>query len=116
MASAHRTRRAGRSRESVATLSATVGAGTKRVTGELFLAAVSAGLLGGWLVGLVIGTGAYGLLSDLSLGLIGGSIAVWIYQAVGLGAYAGTIGGILAAFMGAVSVVLAQRKVRYPGR
>jgi uncharacterized membrane protein YeaQ/YmgE (transglycosylase-associated protein family) len=83
------------------------------MTGELLLASVVVGLFGGWLVGIVMAKGRYGLLGDLSLGLGGGCVAVWIYQAVGLVPHAGMIGAIVAAFIGAVGVVLAQRTLRY---
>jgi uncharacterized membrane protein YeaQ/YmgE (transglycosylase-associated protein family) len=81
---------------------------------ELLLAAVVVGLASGWLVGIVMGRGQYGLLGDLSLGLIGGCGAILIYQAVGLVAAAGIIGAIVAASIGAVGILLAQRKRRYP--
>jgi uncharacterized membrane protein YeaQ/YmgE (transglycosylase-associated protein family) len=48
------------------------------VTGGLLLVSVVVGLFGGWLVGIVMGQGHYGLLGDLSLGLIGGCVAVWM--------------------------------------
>jgi len=83
------------------------------MTGELLLVSVVVGLFGGWLVGILIGKGRYGLLGDLSLGLVGGCVAVWIYQAVGLAAQAGVIGAIVVALIGAIGVVLAQRKLRY---
>jgi uncharacterized membrane protein YeaQ/YmgE (transglycosylase-associated protein family) len=83
------------------------------MTGELLLASVVIGLSSAWLAGVVMGTGQYGLLGDLSLGLIGGCVAVWIYQAVGLAAYAGNIGAIMAALIGAVGILLAQRKLRF---
>jgi uncharacterized membrane protein YeaQ/YmgE (transglycosylase-associated protein family) len=85
------------------------------MTGELLLASVVVGLFSSWLVGIVMGKGSYGLLGDLSLGLIGGCVAVWIYQVVGLAAYAGMIGAMVAAFIGAVGILLAQRQLRYLG-
>ena len=81
---------------------------------ELLLAAVVVGMASGWLIGLLMGKGQYGLLGDLSLGLIGGCGALLIYQAVGLAAYAGIIGAMVAASIGAVGILLAQRKLRYP--
>jgi uncharacterized membrane protein YeaQ/YmgE (transglycosylase-associated protein family) len=77
------------------------------------LASVVVGLLGGWLVGIVMGKGRYGLLGDLSLGLIGGCFAVWIYQVVGLAAHTGTVGGMVAAFLGAAGVLVAQHTLRH---
>jgi uncharacterized membrane protein YeaQ/YmgE (transglycosylase-associated protein family) len=85
------------------------------MTGELLLVSVIVGLFGGWVFGLVMGKGKHGVLGDLCLGLAGGPIAVWIYQAVGLAVYAGIVGGMVAAFMGAVGVVFAQRRLRYVG-
>ena len=83
------------------------------MTRELLLASMVVGLFGGWLVGMVLGKGRYGVLGDLSLGLTGGCLAVVIYQAVGLAAHAGTIGAMAAAFIGAASLLLAQHKLRY---
>ena len=83
------------------------------MTGELLLASVVVGLSCGWLVGIVMGKGQYGLVGDLSLGLVGGCAAVWIYQAVGLAAYAGFVGAMVAALIAAVGVLLAQRKLKY---
>ena len=83
------------------------------MTGELLLAAVVVGLASGWLTGVVVGRGAYGVLGDLSLGLMGGTVAVWGYQAVGLVMDAGTIGAIVAACLGGVGLVLAERRLRY---
>jgi uncharacterized membrane protein YeaQ/YmgE (transglycosylase-associated protein family) len=85
------------------------------MSGELLLVSVVVGLFGGWLVGIVMGKGPYGLLGDLSLGLIGGCVAVWIYQAVGLAAHAGMIGAMVVAFIGAAGVSLAQNKLRHLG-
>lgn len=81
------------------------------MTGELLLAAVVGGLFAGWLLGLVMGKGGYGLLGDLSLGLFGSTLAVWIFASSGLAAHAGMIGAIVAAFVGTAGVLLAQRKL-----
>jgi uncharacterized membrane protein YeaQ/YmgE (transglycosylase-associated protein family) len=83
------------------------------MTGELLLAAVIVGLASGWLTGLVAGHGAYGLLGALSLGLMGSTVAVWSYQVLGLAADAGVIGAIVAAGLGGVALVLAERRLRY---
>jgi uncharacterized membrane protein YeaQ/YmgE (transglycosylase-associated protein family) len=83
------------------------------MTGELLLASVVVGLLGGWLIGVFIGRGRYGLVGDLSLGLIGGCVGVLIYQATGLTAYVGVSGATVAAFIGAIGILLAQRQLRY---
>ena len=85
------------------------------MTGELLLVSVVVGLFAGWMFGLVMGKSRLGALGDLCLGLIGGSIAVWAYQATDLVAYTGIAGGMVAAFMGAVGVVFAQRRLQDVG-
>jgi hypothetical protein len=86
------------------------------MTGALLAAAVVASVFGGWLVGIVMGRGVYGVPGDLSLGLVGGTLVVWIYQAVGLAVYGGIIGAMVAACLGAAGIVIAQRKSPYPAR
>ena len=81
------------------------------MTGELVLVSGVVGLFGGWVFGLVMGHGGFGVLGDLALGLVGGPPAVWIYQAVDLMEYAGIFGAIVVAFLGAVAVVFGQRRL-----
>ena len=83
------------------------------MTGELLLASLVVGLSSAWLLGVVMGKGHYGLLGDLCLGLFGACVAVWIYQAVGLAAYAGIIGALVAALIGASGFLVAQRNLRH---
>lgn len=83
------------------------------MTLEMFVASVVVGLFAGWLGGLLMKTGGYGLLGDLCLGLAGSTIAVWIFQAVGLVPYAGMVGTMVAAFVGTAGVVVAQRTLWY---
>ena len=85
------------------------------MTGELLLVAAVVGLFGGWAFGLLMGERPLGALGDLCLGLFGGCIAVWAYQAADLVASAGIAGGMVAAFVGAVGVVFAQRRLRDVG-
>jgi uncharacterized membrane protein YeaQ/YmgE (transglycosylase-associated protein family) len=82
------------------------------MTGQLLLTAILAGLFAGWLTGLVAGRGVHGLTADLTLGLAGGTVVVSILQAVGVIEYAGLIGVMIVAFLGAVAIVLLERGVR----
>jgi uncharacterized membrane protein YeaQ/YmgE (transglycosylase-associated protein family) len=79
------------------------------MTGDVFLAAVLAGLFGGCLAGIVMGPGGYGVVGDLGVGLLGSTVAVLIFQATGWFAYAGMSGAVVAAFVGSAGVLVAQR-------
>jgi uncharacterized membrane protein YeaQ/YmgE (transglycosylase-associated protein family) len=63
----------------------------------MFVSWVVVGLLAGWLAGFVMKGGGYGLIGDLVLGLVGSVV--------------GLFPTVLVAFVGAVLVIVAQRKV-----
>ncbi len=60
------------------------------------------GLIAGWLAGLVMRGGGYGVVGDIILGIIGGIVGGWIMQAVGFSGQGGTVYTILIAILGAV--------------
>ena len=79
----------------------------------MFLVSIVVGLCAGWLTGVVMKRGGYGVLGDLSLGLVGSTLAVWLYQMLGLLPYAGLSGTMVAALAGTAGVVVAQRRLWY---
>jgi uncharacterized membrane protein YeaQ/YmgE (transglycosylase-associated protein family) len=70
------------------------------------------GLIAGWLTGVVMKGGGYGIVADIILGIVGGLLGGWIFSALGLGAGGGLIGGIIVAFIGAVVLVAITRALR----
>ena len=78
---------------------------------EMFLAAVVIGLLGGGLAGIVMKNGGHGLLQDLAIALAGSTLATWILQAALGSADMGIPGTSVVAFIGAASLIVAQRKL-----
>jgi uncharacterized membrane protein YeaQ/YmgE (transglycosylase-associated protein family) len=78
---------------------------------EMFLAAVVIGLLGGVLAGIVMKNGGHGLLQDLAIGLAGSTLATWILQAALGSADMGVLVTSVVAFIGAASLIAAQRKL-----
>jgi uncharacterized membrane protein YeaQ/YmgE (transglycosylase-associated protein family) len=72
---------------------------------------VVVGLLAGGLAGTVMKDGGYGLIGDLLLGLVGSVAAGWIFWALGVSAGGGLFPTVFVAFVGAVIVLVAQRKV-----
>ncbi|HWW83488.1 MAG TPA: GlsB/YeaQ/YmgE family stress response membrane protein [Vicinamibacterales bacterium] len=70
------------------------------------------GLIAGWLAGMVMKGGGYGIAVDIVLGLVGGVIGGWIFSVLGIGAGGGLIGSIIVAFVGAVVLVAVTRVVK----
>jgi uncharacterized membrane protein YeaQ/YmgE (transglycosylase-associated protein family) len=77
----------------------------------MFVSWVVVGLLAGWLAGSVMKGGGYGLVGDMVLGLIGSVVGGWIFWALSVSAGGGLVPTVFAAFVGAVIVIVAQRKV-----
>jgi uncharacterized membrane protein YeaQ/YmgE (transglycosylase-associated protein family) len=70
------------------------------------------GLIAGWLAGVVMKGGGYGIVADIVLGIVGGVLGGWIFSALGIGAGGGLIGGIIVAFVGAVALVALTRALK----
>ena len=77
----------------------------------MFVSWVVVGLLAGWLAGFVMKGGGYGLIGDMVLGLIGSVVGGWIFRGLGISAGGGLFPTVFVAFVGAVLVIVAQRKV-----
>jgi uncharacterized membrane protein YeaQ/YmgE (transglycosylase-associated protein family) len=77
----------------------------------MFVSWVVVGLLAGWLAGSVMKGGGYGLVGDIVLGLIGSVVGGWIFWALSVSTGGGLVPTVFAAFVGAVIVIVAQRKV-----
>jgi len=67
------------------------------------------GLIAGWLAGLVMKGGGYGILVDILLGILGGFLGGWIFGRLGIWPGGGMIGSIIVAFVGAVVLVWITR-------
>ena len=69
------------------------------------------GGVAGWLAGLVVRGGGYGIIGDIVVGIIGSVIFGWLFGALGLGLGSGIVGSIIAAAIGAVILILVLRLV-----
>ncbi len=70
------------------------------------------GLIAGWLAGVVMKGGGYGMIVDIVLGMLGAIVGGWIFSMLGIGAGGGLIGGIIVAFIGAVALVACTRALK----
>ena len=73
------------------------------------------GLIAGWLAGLVMKGGGYGVLGDIILGIIGALVGGFLASALfGVGVSGFNLTTLIIAFIGAVVVVAIVRAL--PGR
>src|SRR5438552_1185982 len=87
------------------------GVGARIMEFGMFVSWVVVGLLAGWLAGFVMAGGGYGLVGDMVLGLAGSVVGGSIFRALGVSAGGGLFPTVFVAFVGAVIVLVAQRKV-----
>jgi uncharacterized membrane protein YeaQ/YmgE (transglycosylase-associated protein family) len=69
------------------------------------------GILAGWLAGLIMKGGGYGILGDLILGIVGAYLGSWILDVLGLSTY-GIIGYLIMSVLGAVVLVALIRMIK----
>jgi uncharacterized membrane protein YeaQ/YmgE (transglycosylase-associated protein family) len=70
------------------------------------------GLIAGWLAGVVMKGGGYGIAVDIALGILGALVGGFVFSTLGLSSAGGLIGGIIVAFVGAVILVALTRVVK----
>jgi len=70
------------------------------------------GALAGWLAGVFVKGGGFGLLGDIVVGIIGAFIGGWLAGVLHIHVGAGWISSIITAAIGAVVLLIILRAVR----
>jgi uncharacterized membrane protein YeaQ/YmgE (transglycosylase-associated protein family) len=70
------------------------------------------GAIAGWLAGMVVKGGGFGLIGDIIVGIVGAVIAGWLLPQLGFALGAGIVGSIIDAFIGAVILLIILRLVK----
>jgi len=72
------------------------------------------GLIAGFLAGVVVKGGGFGLIGDIIVGILGGLLGGWIsVNLLNIGSMTGiNLGSILVAFVGAVILLLIVRLIK----
>ena len=70
------------------------------------------GAIAGWLAGLLIRGGGYGLIGDIVVGIVGAVIAGYLLPRIGIHLGAGFVRSVINAFIGACLLLTALRLVR----
>ena len=77
-----------------------------------FLWFIIIGVVAGWLAGMIMKGGGYGLIGDLIVGVIGAILGGFLFGLVGLAA-TGLLGSLITATVGAIILIAI---LRYFGR
>ena len=64
------------------------------------------GAIAGWLAGLIVKGGGFGLLGNIVIGIIGAVVAGWLLPTLGGHLGTGIIGAIIVSVLGAVVVLV----------
>jgi uncharacterized membrane protein YeaQ/YmgE (transglycosylase-associated protein family) len=72
------------------------------------------GAVAGWLAGVLIKGGGFGLIGDIAVGVIGAVLGGWLAGLVGLHIGSGLISSLITATLGAVLLIFILRMIRRP--
>jgi uncharacterized membrane protein YeaQ/YmgE (transglycosylase-associated protein family) len=70
------------------------------------------GAIAGWLAGLLMKGGGFGLLGDIIVGIIGAFLGGWLFGVLGIHIGGGLVGSLIVAFLGAVVLLFLVRLIK----
>ena len=70
------------------------------------------GAIAGWLAGMVVKGGGFGLIGDMIVGIVGGIIAGWLLPQLGIVIGGGIVGDVIDSFIGAVILLIIIRLIK----
>jgi uncharacterized membrane protein YeaQ/YmgE (transglycosylase-associated protein family) len=73
---------------------------------------VLVGLIAGWLAGLLVKGGGFGVVGDIVVGIIGALIGGFLFSSLGLSTGSGLLGAIIVAVIGAVVLIFILRLIK----
>jgi len=79
---------------------------------ESFIIWIIVGAIAGWLAGMVVKGGGFGLIGDIVVGIVGAIIAGWLLPQIGIVIGSGIIAAIIDAFIGAVILLIILRLIK----
>jgi uncharacterized membrane protein YeaQ/YmgE (transglycosylase-associated protein family) len=70
------------------------------------------GAIAGWLAGMVVKGGGFGLTGDIVVGIVGAIIAGWLLPYLGIALGSGFVAAVIDAFIGAVILLIIIRLIK----
>ena len=80
--------------------------------GESLIIFLIVGVIAGWLAGLIVSGGGFGLIGDLVVGIVGAFIASALFPRLGVHIGSGIGEQIVYAMLGAIILLLVVRLIR----
>jgi uncharacterized membrane protein YeaQ/YmgE (transglycosylase-associated protein family) len=79
---------------------------------ESVIAWLIVGAIAGWLAGLIVKGGGFGLLGNIVIGIIGAVVAGWLLPQLGINLGSGIVRAIINAMIGGVIVLVVIALIR----
>lgn len=76
------------------------------------LAFLVVGLVAGWLAGVLVKGGGFGLIGDLVVGVVGAFLGGWLFGLFGISTGGGLLGSIIVATIGAIVLLFIVRLIK----
>ena len=70
------------------------------------------GLVAGWLAGVIMKGGGFGVVGDIVVGIIGALLGGWLFSTMGVSAGGGLLGAIIVALIGAIILIFLLRLIK----
>jgi uncharacterized membrane protein YeaQ/YmgE (transglycosylase-associated protein family) len=70
------------------------------------------GLIAGWLAGVIMKGGGFGVIGDIIVGIIGALIGGWLFSTMGVSTGGGLLGAIIVALIGAIILIFLLRLIK----
>ncbi len=77
-----------------------------------FISWIVIGGIAGWLAGLLVKGGGFGIIVDIIVGIVGAFIGGWLAGVIGVSLGGGIIGSLITAVIGAVILLFVVRLVK----
>jgi uncharacterized membrane protein YeaQ/YmgE (transglycosylase-associated protein family) len=70
------------------------------------------GLIAGWLAGVIMKGGGFGVIGDIIVGIVGALLGGWLFSTMGVSAGGGLLGAIVVALIGAIILIFLLRLIK----
>ena len=70
------------------------------------------GLVAGWLAGMLVKGGGFGVIGDFVVGVVGAALGGWLFSTFGASVGGGLLGSIVVATVGAVVLLFVVRLIK----
>ncbi len=70
------------------------------------------GLIAGWLAGVIMKGGGFGVIGDIVVGIVGALIGGWLFSSMGVSSGGGLLGSIIVALIGAIILIFLLRLIK----